>query len=211
MPGKRKPDPVERHVHVDLALRQAAAGIMRRWLEFCDWAAECLQEKYYERFGFVDPLPYFEERVGIRYRTLRRFLSVHEAIKRLPPAEQKEARDTFAEIGAHKASIIAAAVGDDRADWRMLADFARKASESALQERVSAETGRARTPSGDEPGAKLYKLLLNNCPPEAKDLLEQTFDAGFRLMQSKNAWAVLLALCEETAPGWLERVEKGVE
>jgi hypothetical protein len=202
---------LEEHEKIDLALRQMGRRLGQSFLDAAALIHRARESRYYQRFGFEDVLKYAESRLQVSYRTLARWLACWEAVLRVSEPEQEEVKAAFAEIGSHKSGVLAPAVGHPEADWRQLAEFAKKATEEGLQERVSAETGRARTPAGDEPGAKFYRFLLNNCPPEAKDLIEQTFEMGFKICGSKNSWAVLIALCEEQAPDWLERVEKGVE
>mgnify|MGYP001610832137 CR=1 FL=1 len=222
MPKKHaKPDPQEKarsqvpallpHEVADLKLRQLGQRVQRGFLEVGEAIWQARQVRAHEHYGFADPVAYAEARTGLRYRTLARLLVIHEATLRVPDSEREELKNVFAEIGSHKSSVISAAVGHPDADWRTLAQFAVKATEDALQSRVSADLGRARTGSLDAPGEKFFRYLLANCPPEAQDLIKQTFELGFRLCGSSNSWAVLIALCEEQAPGWLERVEKGVE
>lgn len=222
MPSRRaKPDPpekphrpapgLEEHEKIDLALRQMGRRMGQSFLAAAALIHQAQEQRAYQRFGFEDVLKYAEDRLQIKYRTLKRWLACWEAVLRVPEPQQAEVKAAFAEIGSHKAGVLAPAVGHEDADWRVLAQFAVKATEEALQERVSADLGHARAGSGDDPGAKFLRYLLTNCPPEAEALIKETFESGFKLCGSKNAWAVMVALCEETAPGWLERVEKGVE
>lgn len=214
MPPKRaKPPEVPAllpHEAADLKLRQLGQRVQRGFLEVAEAVWQAREVRAHEHYGFADPVAYAEARTGLRYRTLARLLAVYEATLRVPEAERADVTAALAELGSHKAGILSPAIGDERVDWRELAKFAKDATEDTLQSRVSADLGRERG-RGDEPGERLYKYLVANCPPEAKELLEMTFEAGFKLTASRNAWSCLLAMCEETAPGWLERVEKGVE
>ena len=221
MPSKRakpdapKPPPkvpgLEEHEKIDLELRQMGRRMGQSFLDAAALIHRARESRSYQRFGFEDVLKYAEDRLAIGYRSLARWLACWEAVLRVPEGEQAEVKAAFAEIGSHKAGILAPAVGSDQVDWRSLAQFAVKATEEALQSRVSADLGRSRAASGDAPGERFFRYLLANCPPEAQDLIKQTFELGFKICGSKNSWAVFIALCEEQAPGWLERVEKGVE
>ena len=199
------------HEVADLRLRQVGQRVQRGFLEGGEAIWQARQVRAHEHYGFADPVAYAEARTGLRYRTLARLLAVYEATLRVPEPERPEVVAMLTELGSHKAAVLAAAIGDDKVDWRELAKFAKDATEEALQSRVSVDLGRERASGAEQPGERLYRYLLANCPPEAKDLVEMTFEAGFKLTGSKNAWSCLLAMCEETAPGWLERVEKGVE
>ena len=52
-------------------------------MAFAETAQQSIQEKDHERFGFSDAAPYFEERIGVRYRTLQRYLSVLKGLDRV--------------------------------------------------------------------------------------------------------------------------------
>lgn len=132
---------LERHVAVDLALRQHAGRLEHDFLDFCRLAEECIEQNHWARFGYPGPQEYFEERVGISYRSLRRRLSVLEALKRLPEAERPEAEAAVLALGSHKSAALARAIGREGVDWRQLVEFAQRATAEAVQERVTIETG----------------------------------------------------------------------
>ena len=76
---------------------------------FMDLAAaidRACQIKVWEHYGAVAPDAYFIQQVDLRPRSWRRLRSIWQAISVLPEAEQAEAREAFAKLANHKASIL---------------------------------------------------------------------------------------------------------
>ncbi len=188
--------PVEPWVEGDLKLRQLANRIETDYLEFCELARHVQKEGWHTRFGYVDIGDYFEERIGLSYRTLRRRFAVLEAIEKLPPAEQAEARATMVELGSHKAAALAPMLGQEGTDWREASDFARRATEDAVQNMVSEKLGRPHRglPASQHPGDRFLGYLLNVVPPEEHDRTEWVFQELMKIAGSHNPMAVFLVL-----------------
>lgn len=188
---------LERHLELDLALRQHAQRIELSFLEFCDLAREVIDGGHYARFGFESPDRYFTDRIGVSYRSLRRCLSVLEALDRLPEPERPEARAALAEIGTHKAGSIARALGRDGVDWRALVDFARDATVEAVQDRVSRDTGAQPRGAASEPGERFLAFVLNAVPPDERDFVERVFE-GLMVLASdtRNPLAAFLVMAK---------------
>lgn len=200
------------HERIDIELRQLGRRQGENFLQIAEAVHRAIHVRAHEHYGFADPLKYAEARTRMSYRSLKRGQACWEAVLRVPEQERAALTAAFAELGGHKASVIAPAVGQEHQDWKTWVDLAQDATEDALQSLVSEELGTGRQGGNkDEPGAAMYRYLLTRCPPEGEELLRGAFEAGFKILQNRNAWAALLAMCEEVTPEWLNRVEHGVE
>ena len=198
-PVQYEPPPaLEPWVEGDLKLRQLAKRIETDYLAFCDLAKEAMEQGWHTRFGYVDPGDYFEERIGLSWRTLRRRFTILEAIARLPQAEQAEARSTMVELGSHKAAALAPLVREDGADWRKAAEFAKTATEEAVQSMVSEKLGRPHRglPASQHPGERFMTWLLNVVPPETHDQVEFVFEELMKIGGIRNPIGVFLTLVD---------------
>lgn len=196
------------HEDLDTRGRQLVGEITSRFLDLAVVAAEVLEKKTYERFRFVDPGPYFEQRWGIGYRTVRRILTVHEGLMRLPEAERSEARQAVAALGSHKAGVIAPLLGREDQDWREVVQTAETVSEPVLQARVSQITG-AKPRGALGPGEAFLRWLLNQVPPDTREEVEETFNMGLILSGSKNPMGVFLRMVQESRASWSARIADG--
>lgn len=163
LPAAPDLQPWER-VHV--ALLQACRDVQERLLAVMDLCAEAHELKAWEPHGFLGPAEYFDQAVGLRYRTVLRLLTIRKALGRLPEGERDQARAAIAEIGTHKAGALAPLFGADGEDWRAWVEEARALPEAKLQDRVNEATGRKRDRAGDPPDAKLLDDIVRRMPPE---------------------------------------------
>lgn len=192
------------HEQVDLKLRQMAGRIADHFLEFADLALAAIEQKVYERFGFLDEAAYFTERVGVSYRTIRRWLSVAEGLRRLPEGERAEARQAVARLGVHKSAALATVLGKDGHNWREMVAFADKATAEAVQARVSEATGALPRGPIHEPGERFLKALLNAIPPgripgtsmEYADYVAHVWRAAMRHFEYTSPISVLLEMVD---------------
>ena len=177
-------------------MRQLAQRIETDYLEFCAVAQTAMAENWHLKFGFVDASDYFEQRVGLSYRTLRRRLTILESIQRLPEAEQTEAKQILTEIGPKKAAAIAPMLGKPNLDWKAAADFAKGVNESAVQSMVSEKLGHQHRglPASQHPGARFYDYVLNIVPPDERERTKFVFDELLKMAGSHNPMAVFLVL-----------------
>lgn len=185
---------LEPHEALDLKLRQAATRIAQGFLDFVDLAAEAIDSKVYERFGFVEPARYLEERIGVSYRSVRRWLAVREGLLRLPPSDQPDARVAVAEIGSHKASALAPILGREGQDWREWIERAKTSTEEAMQSAVSTATGAKPRGPASAPGERFLRFILANVPPDEHDRVARVFAALMKIGETDNAMAAFLAL-----------------
>ena len=146
------------------------------FLVLMDLLASAHAKTIWQHLGFEDARRYFEESVGLSYRTVTRLLSIHTAVLRVPEAEWPELRTALARIGTHKASVLAPLLGaDEHSDWRVWLEQAKGLTEDALQAKVSAATGappRGAAAGNQEPGEKLLAAVLRFMPPEQQKRVE---------------------------------------
>ena len=187
--------PLEPWVEGDLKLKQLAQRIEVDYMEFVTLARQAMAENWHQKFGFVDPSAYFEQRVGLSYRTLRRRLSILEAIERLPEGEQPAAKEALSALGGHKASILAPLLGKDP-EWQKAAEFAKDVPEAAVQSMVSEKLGHAHRglAASQHPGARFFDYILNTVPPDERERTDFVFRKLMGLAGSTNAMAVFLVL-----------------
>ena len=186
---------------VDADLRQSAARIAGSFFAFVDLAARAIDEQVYVHYGFRDSMAYFESRVGIKYRTVKRWLSIRTAVQRLPEDEQADARKALAAIGAHKASVLAPLLGQPPKagasvkDWRETVRIAESATEEGLQEYVSGLTGAGRKPADGSVGARFLSGILIHIHPDLQDYVRDVFDAlmkEYDLNDPRAAFVIML-------------------
>ena len=174
--------------------------MLEGFLDFAETAALSLREKDYERFGFADAEPYFEERIRISYRTLRRYLSLVEGLERVKAlGGQKDAalcRQHLVALGVHKASVLAPVLGREEM-WSAWTARAQAMSEAALQEAVSVALGHQPRGSLGLPGEGFLAFLLTRIPPERREQVEWVFREMGKFGDPANPWnavAVFLQL-----------------
>ena len=186
---------------VDAELRQSAAKIAGSFFDFVDLAARAIDEQVYVHFGFTDPLPYFQQRVGIKYRTVKRWLSIRVAVLRLPEDEQVDARKALAGIGAHKASVLAPLIGqppkagEPVRDWRETVRIAETSTEEGLQEYVTGLTGASRKTSDGSAGARFLGGILLHMHPDVQPYVQAVFDAlakEYELTDPRAAFLIMI-------------------
>jgi hypothetical protein len=134
-------EPQPHWLDIDARLLLLARGLLEAFLDFAQAVGEAYKTKVWEHFGYPDPERYFVERIGIKPRTFARFLRIQDMLERLPEDDRAAATEKVAEIGSHKAAIIAAAVERDPACFEALVVDAEQMTEEALQERVNRTLG----------------------------------------------------------------------
>ena len=161
--------PPPAHEALDTELRLLAHRMAGHFLDFCDVAARAIRDGVHERYGYLSEATYFEERIGVSYRTVRRWLSVRAGLERLPEADRAEARPRLARLGVVKAAALAPVLGHDGHDWRRLVGFAeaKGTTAEAVQARVADVLGTVpRGVAVSAPGERFLRLVVNAMPPD---------------------------------------------
>lgn len=184
------------------ALQQASQQLHAGVLEWCQAAERAVSARAYEHLGFADPIEYLENVSGLRYRTVRRYLSIHEGILKLPAAEQPEARKAISRLGTHRAAALAPALGKEGVDWKDLTKKAAVMKPEALQEHVSALLG-AKPRGIREPDEMSFRnAIKKHLPPAKHDEVDEIFDAGRKIGDTKLDEVVFLHMIQECSH-WL--------
>ena len=197
-----------RHEQVDLLIKQHAKRLHLGAFEMLELIREAIDGKFFERFGFADVGPYIESRTGLAYRSVMRQLQILDGLRALPPGDLEEAKGVLAELGSHRAAVIAPALEKEPADWREWAALARQGSEEALQEAVSSCLGLKPRGKAGEPGEAFLRRLLVTMPPELAAWAEAVFRAGMRAAETTNAMAIFILMLERFA---VDLADQGIE
>lgn len=183
---------------LDQQLRDAASKTAATFLDFADLAAQAIERKVHESFGYLSEEKYFEERVGVGYRTLRRWLQARAGVQRLPEEDRPEARIKLAHLGVHKAASLAPVLGKVDVDWRDEVAFAEQATTSAVQARASDLTGARPRGMPEEPGGRFLRFLVNQVPPSRADFVERVMNRLMKVADIKHPVAAFLVMVDIT-------------
>lgn len=209
--SRAKPLPaIPRHEEVDTLLRQSAQRLEMGFLDFVELAREAIDEKIHERFGFLDESAYFQERIGVSYRSLRRGLAVLEGLRKLPAGQMELAKQAIAEIGSHKSAILAPVLGKEGQDWQTWVALAKEATEEALQDLVSSELGHKPRGMAKAPGERFLSFLLNSVPPERREQVEWVFRKLGAYSDPQNQWNSVAVFIQLVAFGEQELNGHGI-
>ena len=163
---KRDLPALPRHEEVDLLIKSHAKRLHLGAFEMLELIREAIDCKFFERFNFADAAPYIESRTGLAYRSVMRQLQILDGLRALPPGDLEEAKGVLAELGSHRAAIVAPALEKEPADWREWAALARQGTEEALQEAVSSALGLRPRGKAGVPGEKFLEMIMNRIPPD---------------------------------------------
>jgi hypothetical protein len=201
--AKREIPAIPRHQEVDTLLRQHAQRIETGYMDFMELAREAIENKYYERFKdasgqiYLDAEPYFQDRIGISYRSVRRRLQTLEGVLRLPAEEQGDAKRALAALGSHKAAEVARIMGRDQGSpWRDVAEMATQMTEDALREEVSARLEAKPRGLPGAPGERFLRMVLAQVPPDVREHTEAVFRGVMKRFELTNAMAAFLVLVD---------------
>ena len=201
---------VPRHEEVDLLIRQASKRLHLGAFDLMELLREAIDGKFYERFNFADAAPYIESRTGLAYRSVMRQLQILDGLRALPPGDLEEAKGVLAELGTHRAAIVAPALEKEPADWREWAALARQGTEEALQDAVSSALGlRARGKAG-EPGEAFLRAILARTPPERHAQIEWVFQKMATLGDPSNKWSSVAVFLQLVVFGEQELAAHGI-
>lgn len=188
------------HERLDLRMRQAVRQIGTAWLGLVEDARVFLDGSYWYKWGYTRPEEYFLDHLGLTYRTVRRWLTVLEGLRRLPPPDYEPAKDALLELGAHKAAVLAPVLGREGEDWRAWTAHAAEWTEARLQEAVSERCGHRPRGAPSAPGERWYRALLSDLPDELQDLTGRAFRLAEQQLGPGTAhhpMACWAAICQE--------------
>ena len=184
---------------IDEALQNEAKTIFERFLEFARLVDQAYEHKVWERFGYRDPEPYFEARIGIMSRTFRRYRRIQRLIAALPPDKRDSAMEKLAALGSHKAELVAAACETESERFDDWVAEANARTLEALKEKVDRACGlpaRGGATDGDKPGERFMRFILNAMPADRRDFVEKVFLGIQREAEVRHPIASFLVLVD---------------
>jgi hypothetical protein len=190
---------LDRPAYLDLAIRQTAKRIAARYLDFLTYAEEFIREGYYARpdcGGHMTPDGYFES-VGVSYRSVKRWLSIIEGIRRVPEPERAPLKAALVELGIQKASILSPILGDPAIPWTTWTERATTVDRERLQDEVTAARGRPPRRAAGAPGEAWYRALLARLDDDQQELVARAFALAQREAQTANPIGQFMALVAE--------------
>jgi len=190
----------EREEDLDECLRQRAQGGFAENLETCELVqlADSLQR--WAKTGHKNLPEYLESVCGLNYRSLRRYLSIVEALATVGEPLRKAVRDLLLAMGAKKASILAPWIEEqgEAVTVEAVAAWAEQAAgmtEAAFQEAVTTARGAKPRGAAGDAEAQVLKLLLSVVPPERYAWAERVYRMAARVAETTNPiYAYLVAL-----------------
>jgi hypothetical protein len=204
--------PLDSDATLELEAQQVTQRMNHCHMEAAEIYWRVVREKLWERRGYADGPQYFEERVGIQYRTAQRAVAIWEAHLALPEGEERiAAKQALESIGVHRAAIIAPVIKEQPLEWQKWTETARTHSQEALQEQVTRARG---IPSKSSPHSddRMYHAFLNQVPPDAREEFEEIFRAGSALSETKDFVVVTILAYKDAKMNWLaahDRMKRG--
>ena len=144
---------------VDQELRRRTRQIETDVLDMMELANEVIEKHHYATFGYNNPARYFEERLGIAYRTVRKYLAVLAALGRVHKKDRDEARHAVAALGVARASTVAPLIQQEPGQWADIVKQAREQKREELQKTVSSRLGSKRRGRSAKPVHQMQVLL----------------------------------------------------
>lgn len=161
------------------------------FMELAGTIAEAVEIKVWEHYDCTTPDAYFRGQIRLEPRSWRRLLLVHEGVMRLPEHDRPEAIVALAQVGRHKAGVLAPLLGatvevpserpgqaatEAPIDWRRWVEYAQKpeVNEKRLQEAVSEARGiPAKPPRGTDFDHEFYAMVMARLPEGEKVRVEK--------------------------------------
>ncbi len=210
---------VARHVAVIGAIRARAAQIGAHFMVVLRLCDELVTKRLYEPAGFQTPQELFEKRIpNLSWPTVRRYLSILDAVRRLPAAQREPAMRGLQDVGVTKAAIVARVIGKEGQGWAAWVERARRMGEEELAQAVAEAIERQRELPGTQPrppmrqgaDAKWLRYTVHSIEtwaPDAAKEVEEAFEAGLKALGAESYWSVLLAMTQECVQEW--RIKAG--
>lgn len=201
---------VPRHEEVDLLIRQAAKRLHLGAFHLLELIREAIDTNVHQHFGFADATAYLLDRTGLTARTIYRQLAILDGLRALPPGDLEEAKGVLAELGSHRAAILAPALEKEPADWRDWAALARQGTEEALQEAVSSVLGLKARGKAGAPGEAFLRAILAKMPPERHAQITWVFTEMAQLGDPTSPWSPIAVFLQLVTFGEQELGAQGI-
>jgi len=167
---------------------------------------EIWTRKLWEYRGIAGPAEYFENVIGIAWRTCQQALAIWEAHLALPEGERGDARVALEGLGVYKAGLLAPIVKEHPEEFGKWIETAKSLSRDALQERVS--QARGLPPKKGTDGDRLYNTFVGRLDNEQREEFEDTYRA-LKLITASDDFVVNTAVAyREGKVDWLAQAER---
>lgn len=203
-----------RHAAVIREIKARATNLGEHFMVILRLCDELVEKRLYERAGFQTPQDLFDQQIpNLSWSTIRRYLMILTAVRRLPAPQREPAMRGLQEVGVTKAAIIARVVGTEGQGWTAWVERAKRMGEEELAQAVAQAVDRQRSLPGAEPrppmrqGAdvKWLKYTIHSIEtwaPDAAKEVQEAFDAGRKALGAESYWSVLLAMTQEVIQEW---------
>jgi hypothetical protein len=202
--------PLNPYEALQLKGQQVTRKMNATHLEAAEIYYEIYTQKLWEHFGFADSPEYFDEVIGVAYRTAMRAIQIWESHLAIPEETRAEALRALEGIGVNKASIVAPAIKEHPLEWTKWTQSAREMSREALQEQVTKARGLP-TKAGTA-GDRLYNTFVSRLTKEQREEFEGIFRAGKAVAESEDFVVITTLAYIEAGASWIpqaDRIRKG--
>lgn len=198
--------------------QQVTQGINRSMMEAAEVYHEIFAMKLWEHRKHADAPQYFEDVIGISYRTAARAAQIWSSILAVPEGERADARKALEVMGVARAAAVAPAIKEKPESWLEWTEISKQKSLPALQEQVT--TSRGKPPRKNAKTGKLGLLgyIEQNAPPATPDMdfnaqAERTYGmycriAGVNSQDPDYQFAWFAAMMAEAESSWAPEVER---
>lgn len=144
---------------------------------------------------------------GKSYRMARKYVSVQEAIRSLPPQDQRGASKALGKLAIGKAAILAPLIKRRPIEWRDAIEAAQSLNVDEVQKWVSTRLGaKPRGSQRQKRGERLYRMILEALPLKARDEAAAVFSAALKLNSTGDRIDALFRIISEAKNGLLKQL-----
>jgi hypothetical protein len=188
-------------------LQQVTRQMTSCYLEAAEKYYEGYIKKIWEHFGYQDPDDYFEERIGVAYRTYMQSVLVWSAHLAITEGERPDARLALEGVGIYKAAVIAPVIKERPLEWAEWTKAAKDLNREALQEKVSKARGLPPAHSKKSED-RLYQTFVGRMDKDEREEFEETYRA-LKLITESDDFTVNTSIAyREGRTSWLATAER---
>lgn len=167
-----------------------AKKISRSVMDFAQEIQEAIDADDHAHFGYAGPDDYFQDKLGLAWGSVRKYLAPLRAIKALPEAQREQAKEALAEVGISKAAAISPAIERAPESFAAWIELAKSANKDAVQAKVSDALGHK--PRGaavaNDPGVSTLEFIIRRLPSEMQDSFRDAFWEWVRFHNMPSAY-----------------------
>jgi hypothetical protein len=200
--------PLSPHEALQLRGQKVTQDMNKSHMAAAEVYYEIFQQKLWEYFGYAAAPPYFEEVIGISYRSAQQAIAIWEAHLAIPEAARADARQALEGMGVYRAAVIAPVLKEQPLQWTAWtsAGADKALSREALQEKVS--KARDLPPKGGTQSDRLYNTFVSRLDKDQREEFEETYRALAVITECNDflvntAWAY-----REGKADWIAEAER---